>query len=67
MPAIQGGGACFNFSQGLLKVGNDVIVYASRMDQSGTEYFPMQCNTVRADKLSDLRTLGRGSKPETNR
>ena len=56
MPAIQGD-ACFDFpgiagqpgtARSLLKIGNELLVYASRMggEPHSPEYFPMPCNTV---------------------
>ena len=62
MLAVQGD-PCFGFPLGLLKVGNELLVYAGRIDGAG-DYFPMPCNTTLAQNAKDILKLGRGRKPK---
>ena len=73
MPAFQGD-ACFDFrdagdrigtGRSLLKIGNDLLVYAYQKGGEGhsPEYFPQPCKTVLFNDAGDIRSLGRGKKP----
>jgi hypothetical protein len=67
MPAYQGDW-CSAFRQtkpSLLTVGNDLLVYASRIDLAKEDYFPMPCNTDLVTKVRNFRDLGRGRKPNS--
>lgn len=63
MPAVQGDW-CGAFKPSLLKIGNDLVVYASRIAR-GTEYLPMPCNTTLARSTESAQALGRGRKPNS--
>jgi hypothetical protein len=62
MLAIQGD-ACFEFPPGLLRLGNEVLVYAHRLD--GPDYFPLYCNTTLVRNAKDILKLGSGRKPKS--
>ncbi len=65
MPALEGD-LCFVFRPFLLKAGNDLIVYASRLPGGSevhkTDYYPAPCNTGMTD-ADGIQALGRGRKP----
>jgi hypothetical protein len=63
MPAYQGD-ACFEFGPSLA-LGNDLLVYAHRIDPGDEDYFPIPCNTVLIKKAGDIRDLGPGRKPNS--
>jgi len=66
MPAIQtDGGLCIAFWRGLLAVGNELVVYASRrFIPDGKEYLPLRSKTACASRAKDIGALGRGHKPK---
>jgi hypothetical protein len=63
MPANEGDW-CGAFRASLLKLGNDLVVYASRIG-SGEDYLPMPCNTDLVAQVVDFRDLGHGRKPNS--
>ena len=64
MPAVQtNGGLCSAFWMGLLAVGNELVVYASRPIDPN-EYLPIRSKTTLVSKAKDLKALGRGHAPE---
>ncbi len=66
MPAIQtDGGMCTAFWRGLLAVGNELVVYASRrFIPDGKEYLPLRSKTTLVSRAKDISALGRGHKPK---
>jgi len=62
MLALEGD-ACFDFPYSLLRVGNELLVYASRFPDRA--YFPMPCNTKFARNSNDMREIGPGRKPHS--
>jgi hypothetical protein len=66
MPAAMGD-ACFDFRIGQVRVGNDVVVFASRTRMKGpgasAEYFPAPCDTDLSSQSKHLPLLGKGMKP----
>ena len=66
MPAIEtDGGLCTAFWRGLLVVGNELVVYASRLPSSNMrEYFPLRGKTTLVRSARDIGQLGRGHKPK---
>jgi hypothetical protein len=62
MRAIEG--PCISFYSGLLKVGNELLVFASRGRHISLEpsdiYFSRRCGTRRITEVSDLEALGKG-------
>ena len=66
MPAIEtGGGMCTAFWGGLLAVGNELVVYASRrFIPELTEYLPLRSKTTLVSRAIDISALGRGHKPK---
>jgi hypothetical protein len=62
MPAIEGD-LCYAFLPRLLKVGNELIVYARKINQSSGGYFPLVCNTLLARNTKDIGALGPGNAP----
>jgi hypothetical protein len=60
MPALTGA-SCLSFAPSLLQIGNQLIVYASRLP-SGVEYFPVHCNTKLATIAEAAKNLGPGRK-----
>ena len=65
MPGIEETSACIGFLPSFLKVGEDLLVYASRF--GGSEYMTSICgNHKRAkDAENDFKALGPGKEPET--
>jgi hypothetical protein len=66
MPAIEtDGGLCTAFWRGLLVVGNELVVYASRLPSSNTkEYLPLRGKTTLVSRATDIAQLGRGHRPK---
>jgi hypothetical protein len=66
MPAIQtDGGLCTAFWKGLLVVGNELVVYASRrFIQDDKEYLPFRSKSTLVSRAKDISALGRGHKPK---
>ena len=66
MLAIQTRGSiCTAFWKGLLAVGNELVVYASRHFVPGSkEYLPLRSKTTLASRATDITALGRGHKPK---
>ncbi len=66
MPAIEtDGGVCSAFWKGLLVVGNELVVYASRLPVSNrNECFPMRGKSILVSRATDISQLGRGHKPK---
>jgi hypothetical protein len=65
MPAIEtDGGLCTAFWSGLLAVGNELVVYASRRFIPGVGYLPLRSKTTLVSRASDISALGRGRKPK---
>ena len=66
MPAIEtDGGLCTAFWRGLLVVGNELVVYASRLPSSNrNEYLPMRGKSIPISRATDINQLGRGHKPK---
>jgi hypothetical protein len=60
MPANQG--TCFGFYPGLLKIGNELLVFASRFP--GDDYDPEKCSTKLIKDVKDIRELGPGQRPK---
>jgi hypothetical protein len=66
MPAIEGDW-CHAFrptNPSLLEIGNELIVYASRL-APGKDYFPMPCNTALARTTVIVQDLGPGRRPDS--
>ena len=66
MLAIESGAACFGFYPGMLKVGNELLVYASRFGSPGPADLSVKCATKLFSEAKNIRTLGRGRKPKSN-
>jgi len=64
MSGIESSEWCHGFLPRMLRVGNELIVYASRIDPSNNIYFPMHCQTALVSKAYQIRKLGRGHKPK---
>jgi hypothetical protein len=66
MPAIEtDGGLCTAFWRGLLAIGNELVVYASRRFMpDGKEYLPLRSKTTPVSRARDLSALGRGHAPK---
>jgi hypothetical protein len=66
MPAVEtDGGLCTAFWRGLLVVGNELVVYASRVPAwDRNEYLPYRAKTTLVSNARDLSQLGRGHKPK---
>jgi len=67
MPAIETeGGLCTAFWKGLLAVGNELVVYASRPYLSAgiKDLLPIRSKTTLASRAKDISALGRGHKPK---
>jgi hypothetical protein len=63
MPAVEEIAACIGFWPSFLKVGNDLLVYASR--SGGSEYYTSICGFhKRASDAKDFRELGPGEDPQ---
>jgi hypothetical protein len=59
---------CISFYPGLLKVGNELLVFASLgrniYFQPSDIYFSQHCGTRLITEVSDFRALGNGKKPK---
>ena len=69
MLAIESGYACFGFWPGHLRVGNEVLVFASSFGPDKTQDYPflsMPCATKLAKDAKDIQQLGRGRKPKSD-
>ncbi len=66
MRAIEtDGGFCTAFWRGLLTVGNDLVVYASRrFVPDSKEYLPLRSKSTLTSQAKDLGALGRGHTPK---
>lgn len=67
MPALQTGGErCDAFWEGLLVVGNELVVYASRpyLADGIKDFFPIRSKTTLGKQAEDIRALGRAHKPK---
>lgn len=62
MLAAQGD-TCNDFPPGILRLGNELLVYAHRLE--GPDYFPAHCNTTLVRNAKDILTLGPGRKPKS--
>ena len=61
MPAIQGD--CIGFYPGLLRTGNELLVFASKLP--GGNYNPAKCSTrLIKDARKDIRELGPEQRPK---
>ncbi len=64
MPEFIEGAACLGFYEGFLKVGNDLLVYATRLHRGSNDedYFTSICTRTRlsSDAGEDLSKLGKG-------
>ena len=69
MPGIESDGWCHGFLPGLLARGNDLIVFAAKIDGGGppNDYFPFHCQTNLVTRSHSSRELGRGRKPRPPR
>ena len=59
--------ACFGFPSGMLKVGNELLVYGSTFGSRTVQRYPylsMPCATKLAKLATDIAQLGRGHKPK---
>ena len=69
MPACEGN-VCTSFSTDQLTIGNELVVFASRMGTGiggkAPDYFPVPCVTRLEHGPVDVRGLGRGRKPGKN-
>jgi hypothetical protein len=62
MPAEEGDW-CYAFLPSLLKIGNELVVYASKLPEGTSgDYFPMPCNTRLARDTKEF-ALGPGRHP----
>jgi hypothetical protein len=67
MPAVAETAACWGFWPSFLKVGNDLLVYASRFP-GGAEYSTNVCTrTAVAKDTKDFDELGPGAEPKKPR
>ena len=65
MPAIETGGElCTAFWRGLLAVGNELVVYASRRFIPVAGYLPWRSKTTLVSRAEDISALGRGHRPK---
>jgi hypothetical protein len=64
MSAFESGATCAAFWLGLLTVGNELVVYASRRFMGGQEYSPLRGKTTLVSRAKDIGALGRGHKPK---
>jgi len=65
MPAIEtDGGLCTAFWRGLLVVGNELVVYASRLFPDEPDYYPVRSKSTLVSRARDIEKLGRGRKPK---
>jgi hypothetical protein len=59
------GDSCESYVPGVLKVGNELLVFAHRF-LPDPEYFPVACNTeLMWDAAKDIKELGRGKQPNS--
>lgn len=65
MPAIESGGACFGFFLGMLKVGNELLVYASSFGSTGPADLSVKCATKLWSETRNIGKLGHGRKPRS--
>jgi hypothetical protein len=65
MPAIEGGLACFGFYPGLLRMGNELLVYASSFGSPGRADLSVRCGTKLWSDAKNISKLGRGKKPRS--
>jgi hypothetical protein len=65
MPAIEGGAACFGFYPGMLKIGNELLVYASNFGSAGPADLSVKCATKLVSESKNIRKLGPGRKPRS--
>jgi hypothetical protein len=64
MPAAEDAGGCWGFKPAFLRLGSDLIVYATR--QPDGEYYTGICTRTRFSKDAiDLEDLGQGE-PNSN-
>ena len=61
MPALES--TCGGFYPGLLKIGNELLVFAVRMG-SLPGFYPQLCTTSLVRDVKDIRALGSGRKPK---
>ena len=66
MPALETGAACFGFGAGMLSIGNELLVYASRFGSTGPADLSVKCATKLWSERKNIRKLGRGRKPRSN-
>jgi len=65
MPAVQETSVCFGFWPPFLKVGNDLLIYASHSIFSESEYYTSICGFHKpASAAKDLEELGPGQEPQ---
>ena len=67
MPAIEtDGGLCTAFWKGLLVVGNELVVYASRpfLASGIKDLLPIRSKSTLASRAKDISALGRWHKPK---
>ena len=65
MPAVQGD--CIGFYPGLLKIGNELLVFADRLGSDVPvlhAYYPQKCGTKLIKDAKDIKDLGPGQKPK---
>jgi len=65
MPAIEAGAACFGFPPGTLRIGNELLVYASTFGSTGPADLSLKCATKLWSETKNIRRLGRGRKPRS--
>jgi len=63
MPALENGVACFGFNPGMLRIGNELLVYASSFGSKRPADLSVRCATKLWSETNDVRKLGRGKKP----
>jgi hypothetical protein len=68
MPAIEETSACIGFWPSVLKVGSDLLVYASG-NSTTSGYFTSICgfHKLARDALKDLKKLGPGKDPQNSK
>jgi hypothetical protein len=64
MLGVEENYGCIGFYRGILKLGNEVLVYAHRL--AGPDFTPLPCNTTLVQNAKDILKLGRGRKPKSN-
>ena len=65
MPALESGEACFGFYPGMLRIGNEILVYASSFGSTGPADLSVRCATKLWSETNNVRKLGRGKKPRS--